>query len=57
MRQGETEGREGALGYSYRRVSSLRRNDTVNPNRGVCGSALPILDSRKVEGDGIGINQ
>ena len=57
MRQGEAEGREGALGYSYRRVSSLRRNDTVNPNRGVCGSALPILDSRKVEGDGIGINQ
>lgn len=27
MGQGETEGREGALGYSYRRVRSLRRND------------------------------
>lgn len=29
MRQGETEGREGALGYSCRSVRRLRRNDTV----------------------------
>lgn len=36
MRQGETEGREGALGYSCRRVRSLRRNDTVTANRRVC---------------------
>ena len=33
MRQGETEGREGALGHSCRRVRSLRRNDTVTANR------------------------
>ena len=33
MGQGETEGREGALGYSYRRVRSLRRNDTVIADR------------------------
>ena len=33
MGQGETEGREGALEYSCRRVRSLRRNDTVSPNR------------------------
>ena len=39
MRQGETEGREGALGYSCRRVRSLRRNDTVTANLRVCGSA------------------
>ena len=36
MRQGETEGREGVLGYSCRRVRSLRRNDTVTANRRVC---------------------
>ena len=36
MRQGETEGREGALGHSCRRVRSLRRNDTVTANRRVC---------------------
>ena len=33
MGQGETEGREGALGYSCRRVRSLRRNDTVIADR------------------------
>ena len=33
MGQGETEGREGALWYSCRRVRSIRRNDTVSPNR------------------------
>ena len=42
MGQGETEGREGALEYSCRRVRSLRRNDTVSPNRRVCDSTLPI---------------
>ena len=36
MRQGETEGREGALEHSCRRVRSLRRNDTVTANRRVC---------------------
>lgn len=36
MRQGETEGREGALGHSCRRVRSLRRNDTVTAHRRVC---------------------
>lgn len=36
MRQGETEGREGAPGYRCRRVRSLRRNDTVTANRRVC---------------------
>ena len=36
MRQGETEGREGALGYSCRRVRSLRRDNTVTANRLVC---------------------
>ena len=33
MGQGETEGREGALEYSCRRVRSLRRNDTVIADR------------------------
>ncbi|WP_449160670.1 hypothetical protein [Streptococcus sp.] len=33
MRQGETEGREGALGYSCRRVRSKLRNDTGTANR------------------------
>ena len=47
MGQGETEGREGALEYSCRRVRSLRRNDTVSPNRQVYASALPIWDSEK----------
>lgn len=33
MRQGETEGREGALGYSCRRVRSKLRNDMGTANR------------------------
>ena len=45
MRQGETEDREGALGYSCRRVRSLRRNDTVSLNRRVCSFAGKSLET------------
>ena len=50
MRQGETEGREGALGYSCRRVRSLRRNDTATANRRVCIFARKILETFERKG-------
>ena len=50
MGQGETEGREGALGYSCRRVRSLRRNDTVTANRRVCSFAGKSLENLERKG-------